>query len=124
MQANSRTTTTQLDDFHLAPGNTMDASTERLTDSFFGSKAPGKPCCLATTLPHLCFCENPLQKTLTMVLEDLAHAVNFDDIDTNSNIHTLWGTQWRRQTCHSSRPKQPIRNGLSRLAYQRRKQKG
>src|SRR5438034_4902711 len=93
VQADRGTPTAQLHYLHLAPGYAMDASAEGLADGLFGGKASCQPCCFATALPYFRFGIDSLQETLAMSLEDLAHSLHFDDVDTHSDIDTLGRTQ-------------------------------
>src|SRR5216683_1644518 len=89
MQADGGTPAAQLYHFHLAPGYAVDAGAEGLADGLLRGKAPCQPRRFATTLPYFRFGEDSLQETLAVTLEDLAHSLHFDNVDTYSDIDAL-----------------------------------
>src|SRR6266567_1396364 len=122
MQADGGTPAAQLYHFHLAPGYAVDAGAEGLADGLLCSKAPCQSRRFATALPYFRFSIDSLQETLAVTLEDLAHSLHFDDIDTHRDIDTLGWTQWRGQTGQSRRTKKPVGDSYARPAYQRGKE--
>ena len=107
----------QLRDLHFAPGHTVDAGTQGLADGFLGGESPGETCCLAPALAYFHLGVDAPQEPLAVMLVDLSHAVNLDDVDADGDIDTLWCVKWRRQTGNTCRPEEPVGDGDPRLAH-------
>src|SRR5215472_4680344 len=118
VQADRGTPAAQLHYFHLAPGDAMDAGAQGFADGLLGGKTSRQSRCFATALPYFRFCVDSPQETLAVTLEDLAHSLYFNDIDTHSDIDTLGRTQRRWQSGQSRRAKEPARDSKSRPAHQ------
>src|SRR5579875_3724771 len=94
----------QLHNLHFAPGYAMQARV------------------LAPALADFCLGEDASQKALAVMLVNLAHAVNLDDINADRDIDALSWMQRRGQTRQTRRAEKPVGDGFARLAYKRRKQ--
>src|SRR5260370_7982087 len=101
MQRYSGASAAQLHDFHLTPGDAVQAGAQSLADSFLSGKTPGEASRLATALAYLHFGIDTFEETLVVMLVDLAHSIHLDDIDAYSDIHTLWRLQMSGGTCPS-----------------------
>src|SRR2546421_6232828 len=99
MQRYSGPSAAQLHDFHITPGDAVQTGAKGLADCFLSGKTPGEASRLATALAYLHFGEDTFEETFVVTLVDLAHSIHLDDIDANSDIHTLWRGSTRGQTC-------------------------
>src|SRR5260370_38749971 len=96
MQRYSGASAAQLHDFHLTPGDAVQAGAQSLADSFLSGKTPGEASRLATALAYLHFGIDTFEETFVVMLVDLAHSIHLDDIDADSDIHTLCRRQETR----------------------------
>src|SRR5271165_2531877 len=122
MQADRRSSTAQLHNLHLTPFHTMDTSAECLTNRLFRREATRETRNLTPALEYFLLCKDTLEEALRVPFVHLADTVYLDDVDANRYIKPVGLMEWRGQTCHTTRTKEPIRDRFSSLANQWSKQ--
>jgi hypothetical protein len=86
VKAYRRAAAAQLHYFHLTPGNAVYTSAKGFADRFLCCKASSKTVDLPSALHYFSLSEDTLKKTFAVMLKDLAHAVDLDDVNAHRNV--------------------------------------